>query len=555
MSLIARRLLAVHPSNPTDDVVQAFTGVPLSLTGQSVTPSSAERIAAVFRAVRLIAQTVASLPLHTYRRLPGGGKERAIDTPLYRLLRNQPNPWQTAFDFWDMEIGHAVLRGNAYAQKVYRGDGELAMLIPLHPDRVTPLLVNGSLIYRWQPNRGSARDFAPDELFRIIANSDDGITGRSPVAVVREAPGIALAAEGFGAKFYGNSAQPSGILTHPQRLSPEAKKKLRAAWTESHQGQDQAYRVAVLEEGLTWTAVGLKMDEAQFMETRKFQVTEIARMFGVPPHLLADLDRATFSNIEQQGLEYLTYCLQAWLERVQQAIWRDCIADYEQDELFCEFLVDALLRTDTTARNLAFAQGRQWGWLCVDDIRDMLNMNPLPDGQGQVFLTPSNMLPADQLNPSPSQDRLPAPPTGAARPALEALFREPLHRAARRETQCVRDALKKKTPDLAKALQGHGEQLARAIGPVMVPAAQLAAAAEGRTIDPTTLGLLQLLATQWAERAAIAATEGWLDWQGNGATGLDAQTDAREVGWPVQAAGALVDLVEANLRAAVGRAA
>lgn len=459
MSLIGRYLAATNLATPEKWLVEWFTG-PQSGTGLTVTTSTAQRLTAVTAALRVISETEAVVPLPVYRKRSTGGKDRADAHPLYRVLRNQANPWQTAYEFRRMMTWHAAAGGAAYAQIVQRGDGAIEALVPLLPSRVRPdVLVDGSIVYRYTQKHGPERVFRFEEVFKLLPFSEDGVTSKSLVEVCQEAVGVGLAAEDFVARFYGNSAVPGGVLTHPSRLSKESAGRLRDEWKKRFSAEKTG-SVAVLEEGMKFESIGMALKDAQFLESRKFQVTEIARMFRLPPHLLADLERSTNNNIEHQSLEFVTYSMSSWFVMWEQAIWRDLLTETEQADYFAEHLLDALLRGDITSRYSAYAVGRQWGWLSANDVRERENMNPVEDGD--LYLSPMNMTPAGQI-PDPT---LPNPVTPAAsRAALGNLLAEPLRRVARREAQVLAGATKK-SGGLTKALEGHGAYVVSAVTPI-----------------------------------------------------------------------------------------
>lgn len=360
--------------------------------GVTIRPDTAMQSAAVFACVRVISETVASLPLILYRRVRGGGKVRAWDHPLYRVLHDIANPEMTAFDARETLVGHAALWGNAYAEIEYNSAGEVVAIWPLRPDRThMERREDGSLWYVTELQDGKRVGLPSYRVWHTR-----GFFGLSPILEARNAVGLALAAEEYGARFFSNDSRPGGVLKHKGRLSPEAAKRLKESWEAAHSGLSYAHRVAVLEEGVEWQSIGIPPEDAQYLETRKFQVNEIARLFRVPPHLIGDLDRATFSNIEQQSIEFVVHCIRPWLVRFEQSAWRDLLTESERETLFCEHLVDGLLRGDIESRYRAYAIGRQWGWLSVDEIRARENMNPLPEGAGKEYLVPLNMVPAGE---------------------------------------------------------------------------------------------------------------------------------------------------------------
>jgi HK97 family phage portal protein len=369
-----------------------------SASGASVTTPTAMRVAAVYSCVRVIAETIASLPLHMYRRLPNG-KERAVDHPLYRLLHSDPNPWQTAFEFREMMQAHLCLRGNAYAVISWDGDRIVRELLPIHPDRVqVTQRPDMSLVYEIATAQGAAVAFPQDEILHLRGLSTDGISGRSVLSDAREVIGVAAATQDYAARLFANDATPGVIIKHPNRLGADAAKNLKASWDAAFSGSSNARRTAVLEEGMSIDRLSMTADDSQFLETRKFTRSEIAGIFRVPPHLIGDLDRATFSNIEHMGIDFVTHCIRPWLVRWEQALTKALVV--APQAYFPEFNVDALLRGDIKSRYEAYAVGRNWGWLSANDIRSLENLNPVDDGD--EYLQPLNMVRAG-TPPAPAE--------------------------------------------------------------------------------------------------------------------------------------------------------
>lgn len=370
-----------------------------SSAGISVTPDTARRCAAVLACVRVLAETIAHLPFVLYRKDTSGGRIRETDHPLYSLLHDSPNRWQTSFEFREMMMGHVLLRGNAYAQKVTDRSGNLIELVPLNPTKVTPkLTAQGDVYYEFRPGAGGTVYIPGDGMFHLKGYASDGLVGVSPIAESRETIGLAIAAEEFGARSFANDAQPGGVLEHPGKLGEEAIENLRKSIGQQHSGVKNARKYMILEEGMKWTKIGMSQQDTQYIETRKFQLEEIARIFRVPPHLIGHLERATFSNIEHQGLEFVTHTILPWLKRWEQAISQRLMTPPERKNMYSEFLVDGLLRGDITVRYQAYAVGRQWGWLSADDVRRLENMDVLPDKQGEKYLLPLNMIDASKLD-------------------------------------------------------------------------------------------------------------------------------------------------------------
>lgn len=383
-------------SNPSRWLIDALGGNQ-SYTGKSVNAETAMTLTAVYACVRILSETVASLPFNVYRRLDPKGKEKATDHYLFPVLRSRANGEMTAFVFWETVMHHLLLWGNAYAEIEYDGGGRARGLWPLNPKNTYPERTeDGRLVYKTilPDGRGVVLPF--EKVLHIPGLGFDGLVGYNPIRLAREAIGLGLAAEEYGARFFGNGAKPGGVLEHPGHLDEEAIKNLRESWNEMHSGLSKQHRIAILEEGMTYKQIGVPPEEAQFLETRKFQVTEIARFFRVPPHMLADLERATFSNIEQQSIDFVTHSIRPWLVRIEQSVNFKLFGQEGAKKYFAEFVVDGLLRGDIKSRYEAYAIGRQNGWLSADDIREKENMNPLPNGQGEHYLVPLNMIPAEQ---------------------------------------------------------------------------------------------------------------------------------------------------------------
>lgn len=385
-----------QPSQPTDTDL-AFLGAGLSTAaGVDVSPEGALRHLAVYACVRVLAESVASLPLIVYARGDDGSKQRADSFPLYTLLHDAPNPEMTALEFRETLMGHLALRGNAYAEIEWLNSGRPGALWPLRPDRVKPVR-NGKkeLVYEVRLSSGEVRTLAARQVLHIRGLGPNGLIGYDPISIARQAIGLGLGTEEFGARFFANDARPGIVLEYPGKLGKEAQDRLRDSWSDRHQGLSNAHRIAVLEEGMKVTEIGIAPENAQFLETRKFQVNEIARMFRVPPHMIADLDRSTNNNIEHQGLEFVTHTLRPWLVRWEQRINQTLLVGQERQRYFAEFLVDGLLRGDIKSRYDAYAVARQNGWMSANDVRTKENMNPIPNGD--VYLVPLNMIPTGQV--------------------------------------------------------------------------------------------------------------------------------------------------------------
>lgn len=362
-------------------------------SGMRVSPDSALRLAAVYACVRILAETIASLPLVVYQRRPDGGKDRVTDHWLYRLMAKRPNRFQNPFEWREMLQGHLALRGNAFNQIITNPRGEIIELMPIHPDRVKiELLPSGEYRYRISDRSGTEVILPRGEVWHLRGLSSDGLMGISPIELARENLGTALAAQGYGARFFANDAKPTGgWIEFPGSFKDsEAKKVFRESYQQAQSGSNRG-KVLVLENGMKFHEVGVTNKDAQFLELRKFQITDVARLFRVPPHMIADLDRATFSNIEQQSLEFVMHTMTPWAERWEASIQSELLL--ESDDIEIEFDFANLMRGDASSRSSYYQSGIQNGWLTRNEARIAENLNPI-DGLDQP-LRPLNMVEED----------------------------------------------------------------------------------------------------------------------------------------------------------------
>jgi len=366
--------------------------------GKPVNERSSMQMTAVYSCVRILAEAVAGLPIHLYQYTETGGKEKAIKHPLYFLLHDEPNPEMTSFVFRETLMTHLLLWGNAYAQIIRNGKGEVIALYPLMPNRMTvDRDANGQLYYQYQSSKdeaptmkGSTVILKSSDVLHIPGLGFDGLVGYSPIAMAKNAIGMAIACEEYGAKFFANGAAPGGVLEHPGTLKDPT--KIRESWNATFGGSSNSSKVAVLEEGMKYTPIAISPEQAQFLETRKFQINEIARIFRIPPHMVGDLEKSSFSNIEQQSLEFVKYTLEPWLVRWEQSMVRSLLSPKEKQEYFIKFNVDGLLRGDYQSRMNGYAIGRQNGWMSANDIRSLENLDLIPSEKGgDIFLINGNM--------------------------------------------------------------------------------------------------------------------------------------------------------------------
>lgn len=390
MSLL-RRMTERRDGSPEDPrypltssfLVDWLTSGSRSDSGVSVTPEKAMKFSAVYRAVALLSGTGASLPIHGYDR---NQDRKRVTVP---LLEN-PHPEMTPFEFWELMWTYALLIGNAAAQKIHNSSGHVIQLWPIHPTRIKyGRASDGTKVFEVTGDDGQHHALTSQEIFHVPGLGYDGIQGLSVVECARQAIGLGIAAESFGARFFGKGAMLSGVLTTDQPLDQEKADRLKDRWQKKIGGLDRAHEIAVLDRGAKFQPVSVPARDAQFLESRKFQVTEVARWFGVPPHMLYDVERSTSwgSGIEQQGLGFLIYTLRPWLTRFAQRINRELV----RPNVYAEHVTEALLQTDIKTRYAAYATGRQWGWLTVNDIHKKENEEPVEGGD--TYMMPSNMKP------------------------------------------------------------------------------------------------------------------------------------------------------------------
>jgi HK97 family phage portal protein len=458
-ALRARLGSSTNLATPDEWLVSAFSGT-TAASGVAVSPDGALNSTAVLASVERLSRTVAALPLIVYRRLPNGGKERAREHPLYVKLHDLANEEHTALEFRQFQMASLLLRGNAYSYIDRSGGGDVLQLWPLRPDRVKVERVGGKLFYHWAPLTASERIFPRSQIHHIRGLSTNGITGLSPISLAAEAVGLGLAAEEFGARFFSNDATPPGALKHPGSLSPEAQKRLKESFEQAHAPLAKRHKMALFEEGMDWVKIGVDPRESQFLETRKFQVREVARFFNIQPHFIGDLEDATFSNIESQGIEFVVYTLSFWLTAIEQAITRDLFRPDERETYFAEFLVDALLRGDVAARGQFYQALFNMGSISPNEIRARENMNPYAGGDQrfvQLNLVPVEL--AGEAGASSTAGGAPirtAPGSGerrargtrsparrALRPAFTRMFTDATARVFRSERQLVMAAARK----------------------------------------------------------------------------------------------------------------
>lgn len=472
-----------------------FNGEFKTTAGVELSTDGALSVATVYACVREIAEAVSTLPLILYKRLPNDGKKREKNHPLYHLLRHRPHPRISAWEYWDYVMQCLLLRGNAYSRILRNNRGDIDRLIPYHPDRISPVFKDGDLQFEFRrPNDNQVEIIPANQMFRIRGPlSIDGVTGLNVIALLKDSIGHTVAQDMYSSKMYSSGARLSGILTYPRKIhDEEAYNRLRSSWEKMSSGLNNANKVAILEDGMAFEKIGMSAEDAQLLESRKFQVEEICRIFGVPPHKVSHLYQATFNNIEHQDLEWVRDSVRPWLIRIEQSIYRDLLTEKEQEseKFFAEFLIEGMLRGDTKTRHEAYALGRQWGFLSINDIRRLENMNPIPEG-GDDYLMPTNMKvigepdpepPAQPVPPvqpqAPAEDQAdgndddPAPPAEQKRfeidlysrlsSSMRHVFYESLGRLVRKEAAAIERAVKKHAlPDGIDELRAWSEEFYR----------------------------------------------------------------------------------------------
>lgn len=373
---------------------------PQSRSGVYVSKETALAQATVFACIRVLGESLGSLELNLYQRTKNGGKEKAVDHPLHKVLHAKPNDFQTSFGFREMLTGHTALTGAGFAF-INRTSSGVAELLPIPPSGiVTKQKSDFSLSYDVTHKVGEdyiQRTYSGEQIFRVCGMTLDGVNPVSVLHYARETIGLAISAENYGGQVFENGAAPSGVVTHPdpEGLSPEAHKRLQDKLNEATTGANRG-KLFLLDEGMDWKATGITLEDSQFLATRNFQKRDICGFFRMPPHKIGDLEYATFSNIEMQELQFYTGCLLAWLERWEQAIYCQLLTPKEQNKYFPEFNVASMLRGDIVSRYKAYQLAIMYGIMCPDEVRAMENLNPRPDGLGSVFFYPANLIPATE---------------------------------------------------------------------------------------------------------------------------------------------------------------
>lgn len=459
---LERRASPENPSTnlarPAEWLFEALGGEKTP-SGVAVNEEKSLRNSAVLACNRVLSETLASLPLPVYRR-DGSSRERATDHPAYQLLHDRPNPELSSYHFREILQMHLGMWGNAYAEKELSGGGELMNLWPLTPSRVTPRRESGAKLYDVDLPDGSEITLPAGKVLHIPGLGYDGLKGFSPIAMARRAVALGLAAEEHGSRFYGQGATVAGTLEHPDTLTEKAQQRLRRSMESTYSGLSNAHRVMILEEGMQYNAIGIPPEQAQFLQTRKFQATEIARIYRVPPHMIADTDRPFQSNVEQMSLQFVKFTMAPWLQRWEQVLNWEVFTASERADLFAEFLVDGLLRGDSQARGELYRALFGVAGIAPNEIARRENL-PEVEGGDERFV-PLNMVPLSQARQMAEEDMRLAQGDAESRDATvtkafrerramrtrrrlrrahEPLIRQAAQRIVRREVSSARAAL------------------------------------------------------------------------------------------------------------------
>lgn len=455
--------IGYNPSTETEEkrtyTNNSIWGGSSSYSGVAVSPETAMTLSAVYSAVKIISETLASLPLLTYAR-EERGKRRAIELSLYYLLHDAPNELMTSFEFRELQQQRLLLHGNALAEIAYNGRGGVESVWPLDPLKVKEYSIsNGKVYYHYERPDHSNEWISSDNIWHIRGMGGNGVWGYSPIHIMRNSLGVQMATEEYAGKFFASGAQPSGVLKHPGALGDTAYDRIKDSWAETHGGLENAHKTAILEEGMEYQQISLPPEDAQFLQTRQFGISDVARMYNIPLHMLNELSRSTNNNIENQSLGYVIYTVRPWLVRWEQSMQKNLFLSSQRGKYFAEFLVDGLLRGDTKTRHDTYAIGRQNGYYSANDVREMENKNPIDDGD--IYLVPLNMTPADQIGEDTEQPTdtgarsLIQPETVETRAQrsvgsrsqliteFEPMFAEVLQRSVRREVSDVKRQAKK----------------------------------------------------------------------------------------------------------------
>ena len=370
--------------------------------GKQVNEKTALTFSAVYSCIRVLSESIGQLPIHVFKRESDGDRIHAMNHPVDTIVGKQPSPIYTPFSFYSTMASNCLLWGNSYALIERNGAMRPTKLNIIHPSLVTPYFDDNNNVYYEvrsdgnQTNKGIKYD--AKEILHFRGFSYDGINGISPIALHKDSIGLGMACVEYGASFFGNGASLSGVLEHPSKLSKEAQERLINSWNSKYQGSSNAGKTAVLEEGLKYKAISMPPDQAQFIATRKFSVEDVARIFRVPQHMIQNLDNATYSNIEQQSIDYVVHSLTPWLVQFEQEMNAKLFRENEKRDHYVKFNTNGLLRGDQKSRGDYYQTLWNIGAISIDEIRGFEDMNKLPNGQGEKHFVPLNYTELGSVN-------------------------------------------------------------------------------------------------------------------------------------------------------------
>ena len=512
-------------------VFEEIAGNQKTSAGVSVSPESSLYCSAVLACVRVLSESIASMPFNLYRRLPGGGKEIAEDHPLQEVLAYQPNEWMTSFEWREWVQSQMLLWGNAYCLIKPGRRGAVDQLIPLHASRMKIVrLENGKLQYQYtEENRPVPTPYRQDEIFHLRWLSSDGVTGYVPTTLSKDAIALARATELHSSAFFGNGAQTGTYIETDQPHKPDALQRFRQQWDDAHRGPGQAFKTVIMPHGFHKKNDPVNNQHAELIATRRYQCEEVARHYRVPLSLLGDLSNVRYNTVEQSAIDFATFSLIPHCRRWQFACRRDLITD--DKNYFVEFDVSALMAGDYQARSQFMREMFNMGVLSVDEIRGQIGYNPLPEGLGNKRFVQVNMQLLDAFtvnNPNGATQPQTAPlppedeedegqdgnegptPTDAAtsdRSASEVLFRTTLRRLAAVEADGIRER-RNKPAKITAWFEAHEQRMRTELLD--------AAKATGRDIDEFVMGWMDesrnlLLECHRSGKPYEEATKTWTD--------------------------------------------
>ena len=471
--MAAATLATSYISNPAEWFKTWVTGGGTNSAGVAVNRSTALTLSACYEAQDILASDVAKLPIHVMRRLDEGGTERYQDHPAYYLIRRKPCAELTAFHFIRTLTHHALTFGNGYAY-IYRDSNYAPTeMVPLDPETTYPTRIDGQLWYVTHVC-GQPRKLRPANVLHIRGMGFDGLVGYSIISLAAESIGLSLAAQKFGATFFGSGSVASGIIEYPGKMNASAREANREMWNDVHEGLKKSHKIAIFDQGMKFTPLTIPPEQAQFLATREFQVREIARWYKMPPHKLGEKNAASRATLEQENRSYIEGTLDPWLIAWESEIWDKLLTEEEKrgDKILIESHRLSLLKGDSRTRYANYHQALLDGWMNRDQVRDAESMNPLPDGAGQAYFIPLNMDTTGDDTTTTDEDREDeAEKAAEAKAARRALILDTAGRLVRWEISAIERLKKKGVADLedqaTEFYSAHQARITAALMPVI----------------------------------------------------------------------------------------